>query len=81
MLGVLAGEAVELGVAGDVRLDEVDAVVVVDRDIDEGDAAVDALGDQRALAGGDAVVLGTDRALPAARRLTMSCGWRSRRLV
>ena len=51
-LGVLRREALQLGLAGDVALDEVDAVVVVDGDVDDGDAAVDALGLQGALAGG-----------------------------
>jgi hypothetical protein len=38
-----------------VAFDEVDAIVVVDGDVGDGDAAVDALGLQRAFAGGDAV--------------------------
>ena len=42
--GVLVGEAVEFGFAGDVAFDEVDAVVMVDGDVHQRDAAVDALG-------------------------------------
>jgi hypothetical protein len=58
---VLAGEAFEFAVAGDVALDEVDAVVVVDGDVHDGDAAVDALRVERALPAGDAVAAKLDR--------------------
>src|SRR4051794_9138050 len=53
--GVLVREAVQLGFAGDVAFDEVDAVVVVDGYVGDGDAAVDALRPEGALAAGDAV--------------------------
>jgi hypothetical protein len=55
VLAVLADEPIELGPAGDVALDKLDAIVVVDGDVDDSDAAGDALGVQRALAGGNAV--------------------------
>ena len=54
VLAVLAGEALELGHARGA-LDQVDAVVVVDGNVHNGDAAGDALGVQRTLAGGNAV--------------------------
>jgi hypothetical protein len=48
-------QALELALRLDVAPDEVDAVVVVDGDVGDGDAPVDALCLQRALSGGDAV--------------------------
>jgi len=60
--GVLVGEALEFALALKVALDEVHAVVVVDGDVHDGDATVDALRVQRALPGGDAVAAQLDDA-------------------
>jgi hypothetical protein len=49
VLGIGAADADELGLRRDVALDEVDAIGVVDGNVDDGHAAVDALGDERAL--------------------------------
>jgi hypothetical protein len=43
-----------------VALDQVHAVAVVDGNVDDGDASVDALRDQGALAGADPVALQLD---------------------
>jgi hypothetical protein len=48
-------EAVEVGLALDVALDEVNAAVVAGGDVGDGDGAVDALAVQDALARGQAV--------------------------
>ncbi len=53
--GVLRREAVQVGLAFDVAFDEVDAVVMIDGDVDDGNATVDALRVQCSLAGGDPV--------------------------
>ena len=54
-LGVFGGEAFQLALGDDVAFDQVDAVVVVNGNVRDGDTAVDALGPERALAGRDAV--------------------------
>lgn len=51
-LCVFASERVQLALGGELALDEVDAIVVVDGDIDDSDAAGDALGLDDALSGG-----------------------------
>jgi hypothetical protein len=57
VLRVGVGNALQLGLALDVSLDQVDAIGVVDRYVHDGDLAGDALGFDRALPGGDAVAL------------------------
>ena len=58
--GVLVREALQLGIAVDVTLDEVHPVGVVHGHVTNGDAAVNALGADGALAGGDAVAAQLD---------------------
>jgi hypothetical protein len=61
-LRVLRGEAFQLALAVEVTLNEVDAVVVVDGDVHERDATVDALRLQRTLTGRDAIATQLDNA-------------------
>jgi hypothetical protein len=51
---VFVGERVQLALGGEFALDEVDAGVMVDRDVHDGDAACDALRLDGALSGGNA---------------------------